>query len=81
MNVPEKVKKDFMSYLLAKKIQIRPVWKLIHTLPMYKDCQTYQIDNALSCYGCCVNIPCSVGIKAEEIEYIADNIVNYFMRN
>ncbi len=71
-------KNSLMKYLLSKKIQVRPLWKLIHTLPMYQDCQTFTIDKALEDYDTCLNLPCSVNIKKEEIEYVVENIRQYF---
>ena len=71
-------KRPLMEFLLAKNIQVRPIWKLIHTLPMYKDFQHYAISNAVKVYETCINLPCSAGIKQIELEYVADNIMNYF---
>jgi perosamine synthetase len=71
-------RKKLIKYLLSKNIQVRPIWKLIHILPMYKNCQSYLIDNAIEAYDSCINIPCSVTIKQEDIEYIAENISKYF---
>lgn len=76
--VPKKHKNPLLEYLLSKSIQVRPIWKLIHTLPMYKDFQSYAIDKALAVYESCINLPCSVSIKQEEIEYVTDCIQNYF---
>ncbi len=71
-------KKPLMVYLLSKNIQVRPIWKLIHTLPMYKDCQAYALDKAIAAHGCCVNLPCSVGLKSGEIEFVVENVKEYF---
>jgi perosamine synthetase len=80
IKVPKKHKKQLMKYLLSKAIQVRPIWKLIHTLPMFKNCQSYLIDKAVEAYDSCINIPCSVTIKQKEIEYIAGNISRYFKK-
>ena len=71
-------KNPLMAYLLSKNIQVRPVWKLIHTLPMFKDCQAYALDKAITAHGCCVNLPCSVGLKSGEIEFVVENVKEYF---
>lgn len=78
IKAPKKDKKPLMEYLLSRNIQVRPVWKLIHTLPMYKGCQTYAISNAIECYETCINLPSSAGLEQEEIEYVAESIVKYF---
>lgn len=73
-------KKLLMEYLLSKNIQVRPVWKLIHTLPMYKGSQTYRIENAVKAYETCINLPCSLSLGKKEIEYVTGNIRDYFSR-
>ncbi|HHT9160156.1 MAG TPA: LegC family aminotransferase [Candidatus Brocadiaceae bacterium] len=73
-------KRPLMEFLLAKNIQVRPIWKLIHTLPMYKDSQTYAIENAVEAYKTCINLPCSVSLKEEDIGFIVENIKSYFGR-
>lgn len=71
-------RKPLMDFLLAKNIQVRPIWKLIHTLPMYKDYFAYQIQNAVDSYERCINLPCSVSLKEEEIIFVGENIKKYF---
>lgn len=78
IRVPREHKKGLMDFLISNNIQVRPVWKLIHTLPMYKDFQSYKIENAPEIHEGCMNLPCSVGIKKEEIEYVVKNIKGYF---
>ncbi len=78
INVPKKEKNPLMEYLLSESIQIRPIWKLIHTLPMYKDCQAYDIDSAVEAYERCINLPCSVNLKEDEILFVVENIKNFF---
>jgi perosamine synthetase len=72
-------KKALIDYLLSKSIQVRPVWKPIHTLPMYKDCQTFRVESALDIYDTALNLPCSIGIKMEEIEFTVEKIKSYFL--
>jgi len=50
IRVSRKDKRPLMDFLMAKGIQVRPLWKLIHTLPMYKDCQADNIGNAIDAY-------------------------------
>ena len=77
IKVAKKHKKLLMDYLLGKDIQVRPVWKLIHTLSMYKGCQTYEIENAIEAHETCINLPCSVSLKQEDIEWIVKNIKDF----
>ncbi len=71
-------KKALLDYLLSKSIQVRPMWKPIHTLPMYKDCQAFRVESALKVYDTALNLPCSIGIKMEEIEFTVERINSYF---
>lgn len=80
IKVAKRHKKKLINYLLSKNIQVRPVWKLIHTLPMYKGSQTYRIENAVKAYETCLNLPCSLSLGKKEIEYVAGNIRDYFSR-
>lgn len=81
ISVPKRYKKSLIKYLLSKNTQVRPIWKLIHTLPMYKDCQTYMIENAVDTYDSCINIPCSISLREGDITYIAGEIKSYFEKN
>lgn len=78
IKVPQGHRRPLIKYLLSRNIQVRPVWKLIHTLSMYQDCQVYAIENAARAYERCINLPCSVNLKQEEIEFVAESIKNYF---
>ncbi len=80
IKVPKSDKKSLMKFMLGKSIQVRPIWKLIHTLPMYKECQAYAIENAVEAYETCINIPCSVNLKEDDIKMITGNINEYFCR-
>jgi perosamine synthetase len=81
IKVQKKDKNLLLQYLLKKNIQVRPIWKLIHTLPMYTKYQTYCIEKATEAYESCINLPCSVNLKEEEIDYIVDNIKNYLSKH
>lgn len=80
IRVPKEHKKGLMDFLLSNNIQVRPVWKLIHTLPMYKDSQAYGISRAFEIYESCINLPCSVNIVKGDIEYIVETIRRYFKK-
>ena len=43
-------------------IQARPVWTLLHKLPMYKDCPKMDLTTAKSLEASLINIPSSVGL-------------------
>ena len=73
-------KKSLMDYLISKNIQVRPIWKPIHTLPMYEYCQAYKIENTINIYETAFNLPCSVSLKEDEILFVVKNINEYFTR-
>ena len=63
-----------IEYLSENNIQARPVWKLIHTLPMYKSCRAYAIEKAYEHHENIVNIPCSSNLTTENIKRVAEAI-------
>lgn len=50
----------FLEYTNAKGIMTRPIWKLMNTLEMFKNCQHDSLENALFLEERVVNIPSSV---------------------
>ena len=56
------------------KIQTRPIWKLIHTLSPYKDCQSYKIEKANYYYDKVLNIPCSSNLSSQDVLYVCEKI-------
>lgn len=78
IKVAKQHKRKLINYLLSRNIQVRPIWKLIHTLPMYKDCQPYAIDKAVEAYNTCINLPCSVSLTEREISFVVESIKEYF---
>lgn len=51
---------NFLTFTAEKGIMTRPVWELMHTLPMYRDVQHGDLTNALYVAERLVNIPSSV---------------------
>jgi perosamine synthetase len=80
IKVPREHKKSLIEHLLSENIQVRPVWKLIHSLPIYSGFQSYQIDRADDAYERCISLPSSVDLKQSEVEYIVKSITEYFER-
>ena len=76
----KKHKKKLINYLLSRNIQVRPIWKLIHTLPIYKSAQTYRVENAVKAYETCINLPCSLSLNKKEVEYVSESIKDYFLK-
>lgn len=54
---------NFLEFTNLEKVMTRPVWRLMNKLPMFENCQTYQLENAEWLEERLVNIPSSVVIK------------------
>lgn len=68
-------KRDILINELQKdNIQTRPIWKLIHTLKPYENCQCYNIEKAIYYYDKVLNIPCSSNLSCEDVLYICKRI-------
>jgi len=76
--VPALDRKPLMEYLLSQNIQVRPAWKLMHTLSMYRDCQVYEMDETVSAFERCISIPSSVQLTSDDIKFVVDCIKTYF---
>jgi aminotransferase in exopolysaccharide biosynthesis len=55
-------REEFLDYSLKNGIMARPIWRLMNKLPMYKDCQHTNLENAQWLEDRIVNIPSSVRI-------------------
>ena len=63
-------------YMLAQKIEARPVWKPMHKQPVYADCPAYinGVSEALFKVGMC--LPAGPMVTDEDAEYIVNQIKN-----
>jgi perosamine synthetase len=67
---------EIITYLSSKKVQVRPVWGLIHEQKPYLGSQTYKIEKAKNYLKHLVNIPCSSNLCKEDVEFIVDCLKN-----
>ena len=65
-----KNREEIMGLLAGARIQSRPLWYLNHLQEPYKDCQAYRIEKACDMLDKTLNIPCSVGLKEEEVRKV-----------
>lgn len=56
------VRDQFLSYATSRGVQIRPAWRLMTNLPMYRHCQSTSLEIAQKLEDRLVNIPSSVRI-------------------
>ncbi len=71
-------KNPLIKYLISKSVQVRPIWKLLNTLPMYRSCTAYKIEAAKEAYNTCINIPCSTDLAEAQIKRVVKAIKGYF---
>lgn len=58
-----KIRDKFLSYSNQNGVMTRPIWRLINKLPMYKSCQSGNLDNSIFLENTIVNIPSGYRIK------------------
>lgn len=69
--------KELYKILQEKGIMVRPFFKPIHQLPMYKNYNTEcNVAKKLWEKGIC--LPCSISISEKELEYVVDSIKKLF---
>lgn len=64
-----------MDKLIEKGIQVRPIWRLVHKQKAYTSNQHYEIEKADYYESHILNIPCSSNITSEEVEIVANSII------
>jgi len=68
---------DLIKFLTQNDIQSRPIWKLIHTLKPYENCQSYKIERALAYYEKIVNIPCSTNLTQDDVDFVSEKVKEF----
>lgn len=58
-------------------VETRPFFMPIHDMPPYKDCKHGQLSTTEELYAKGINLPSSVGLKKEEIDFICNIIKKY----
>lgn len=70
LSTRERVRRE----LLKNKVETRPLFPLINTMPMYKTKENFDIANGISKRG--INLPSFPSLKNSEIKFICDNIIS-----
>jgi len=65
-----KDREQLMAHLLQNGVQSRPIWQLNHVQKPYKSSQNYKIEKAFVLLEKTLNIPCSVSMSSDQIEFI-----------
>lgn len=65
---------QIMEALKKEGIQTRPIWRLNHEQKPYIGSLAYNIERAYRLHNMVLNLPCSVGLREEEIRFVAEKI-------
>lgn len=63
-----------IKYLLDKRIEARPVWKLNHLQVPFKTFQTHRIEQAVELVKSTINVPCSTSLTEQEVRYVCKKL-------
>jgi perosamine synthetase len=63
-----------MAYLKGYGIQTRPVWQLNHLQRPYLHCRSWHIERAPQLLAITLNIPCSVNLREEDIDFVIERL-------
>ena len=71
-------KKNVLAYAIKflerKKIEVRPVWKILCEQKKYKKYERFEVKNAKKYMSNCLCIPSSTSLKLKEIKIVAKNL-------
>ncbi|MCL1808671.1 MAG: LegC family aminotransferase [Clostridiales bacterium] len=65
---------ELMRSMIDDGIQCRPVWRLVNRQKPYVECQSAEIEKALDYEANVMNLPCSVTLNSDQIEYVCISI-------
>jgi len=71
-----KNREELMLFLSENDIQTRPIWYLNHLQKPYKNCQSYKIEKAYDMLEKTLNIPCSVNLEKQSMDYVIRSLMN-----
>ncbi|MDY0108485.1 MAG: LegC family aminotransferase [Candidatus Krumholzibacteria bacterium] len=63
-----------LAHLQGHGIQTRPVWHLNHLQKPYRRCQAYRIETAPRLLETTLTIPCSVGLRDEDLDVVVSRL-------
>lgn len=72
----DSIKNDLQNFLIKNKIECRPIWKPMHTQPLYKDFEFFggKVSERLFQNGLC--LPSGSNLRLSEIKSVVDLIIN-----
>lgn len=76
--LPEGRRDEFIKYMTEKRIQVRPLWTLNHTQPMYAGCPHGEMTNDDLMYRTGICIPCSAHMDDDDVKRVIITVRNFF---
>ena len=73
------IRDKLIKVLDAEGIQTRPIWRLNHLQEPFKKFYAMPCPQAESWYDRIINLPCSTNLTLDEVQYIAQKIVEFPM--
>jgi perosamine synthetase len=64
--------RDVIGRLKYENVQARPVWKLMNSLPMFQNFQSYECEVCYEIRNSVINIPCSSNLLSADVERVAE---------
>ena len=71
------IKKKIINLFKKNKVQVRSLWKPLHTQKYFRKHETYKITNALKYFNQTISIPSSSNIKMTDLIKVASLINNF----
>jgi perosamine synthetase len=68
--------RELVAIFAEKKIQTRPIWKQMNTLPMFSECQSYKCEVSKEIYDQVLSLPSSTNLTEEEIIRVVNVLKN-----
>ena len=65
---------ELLEYCNTNGIQCRPIWHLNHKQRPYQNYQSYNIELVDFLVSTTINIPCSINLKEDNIDYIVGHL-------
>jgi perosamine synthetase len=69
--------RQLMLNLKHSGIQSRPLWRPLHTLPPFRDCQAFEVQVADRLHASCLCLPSSVGLTAAEQHRVHEVVISH----
>ncbi len=72
-------KAKLIKHLTKLDIQVRPLWKPMNELSMFKQCNYVNNDNiSQALYASCISLPCSTNINKKDLQYVVVAFEQYY---